>query len=161
MSKHYPISSYDKYLALKVSPVMWLIFLFLLRPYVVFIGSITNRKDKMMIIDLFYPDKLTLSLGAFAAVPAALLIYAWTRKNPDASPFIRRVWNNGRILLAATAILNAFVVFVPLWLGKVYKLTAFGWGQLLISLLIVLVLYKSQYIKDCFGDFPEKGSQDG
>ncbi len=139
---------------------MWLIFLFLLRPYLVFVGSVASRKDRMQIIDLFYSDKLTFSLAAFAAIPAALLIYAWTKKNPDAPPFIKRVWSNGRALLAVTAILNAIIVFVPLWLGKVHKLTAFSWAQLLVSLLIVLILYKSHYIKDCFGDFPDKGSQD-
>jgi len=139
---------------------MWLIFLFLLRPYVVFIGSVTNMTDRMMIINLFYSDKLILSLGAFASIPAALLVYALTRRNPDAPPFIKRVWSNGRILLAVSAILNAFIVFAPQWLGKAHKLTAFGWGQFLFSLLVVLILYKSQYIKDCFDDFPDKESQD-
>ncbi len=156
MPKYYPITSYDKYVSLKVSRSMWLMFLLLLSPYLVLFASITNRKDKMQLINMFYSDRLSMSLAAVAGIPAALLVYAWMKRNPEAPPFVRKVWRNGRLLLAISAALSALVVFVPLWLGAVYKVTLYGWGQFFISLLIVIVVYRSQYIKDCFSDWPEK-----
>jgi len=156
MSKHHPISSYDKYISLKVSRTMWLIILLLLRPYLVLFASVTNRTDKMLLINMFYSDRLAMSLAALAGIPAALLVYAWAKRNPDAPSFPRQVWERGRLLLVISAALSAFVVFVPLWLGTIHKITEDGWGQLIISLLIIVVLYKSRYIKDCFSDWPEK-----
>jgi len=155
MSKNYSLSSYDKYLSLKVNGTMWLIILFLLRPFIVTLISVTNRTDKMMLINMIYPDRVALSLGAFAGVPVALLVYAWSKRVPDAPSFVRRVWIRGRELIAITTILNACIVFIPLWTGSVHKLTVFGWGQLAISLLIVVVVYRSEYIKDCFSDWPK------
>jgi len=154
--KFHPISSYDKYVSLKVSRTMWLTIIFLLRPYLILFASVTNRKDKMLLINIFYSDRLAMSLAAVAGIPAALLVYAWVKRNPDASSFVRQVWKRGRLLLVISAALSAFVVFVPLWLGTVHKVTEYGWGQFFISLLIVIVVYRSQYIKDCFSDWPEK-----
>ncbi len=158
MQNNYSISSYDKHLSLKVNSVMWLILLYLLRPYVVAILSLVNMKDRMQLINMFYSDALMLSLGAFAGIPAALLIYAWTRRTPGASSLVRRLWKRGRTLLAISAVLNACIVFAPLWLGTSHKITVYGWVQLLVSLLVVFVLYKSRYIKDCFSDFPSHKS---
>jgi len=155
MSRYYSIEKYDKYLSLKFSPVMWLIVLFLLRPYIIFFASIANRSDRMMLINLFYSDKLPLSLGAFAGIPAALLVYAWTRRRPGAPDFVKRLWHKGRILLSVSALLNGAIVFVPLWLGVGHRITAYGWGQLAASLLILVVVYRSRYMRDCFADFPE------
>ncbi len=156
MSKYHPISSYDKYVSLKMSGAMWFVILFLLRPYLILVVSVLNRKDKMLLINMFYSDRLAMSLAAVAGIPAALLIYAWVKRNPDAPSFPRQVWKRGRLLLAISAALSAFVVFVPLWLGAVHKVTEYGWGQFVISLLILVVVYRSQYMKDCFSDWPEK-----
>ena len=96
-----------------------------------------------------------MSLGALAGIPAALLIYAWTRKQPNASDFVKKLWKYGRELIAISAILNILFVFIPLLSGKVSELTTISWLQLTISGLILPVIYKSGYIKDCFSEFPE------
>lgn len=154
MTNNYPVSCYDKYLFLKVSGTMWLIFLFLLRPIVVMLLSVTNRTDPMRLIDLVYPDRLSLSLGAFAAIPAAILIYAWVKRVPGASAFVRYVWQKGRIVLIVSTVLGIGVIFAPLVLGTAYKITASGWAQLSISMLVIIVVLRTRYIKDCFADFP-------
>jgi len=155
MPNKYPISSYNKYICLKIDGTMWLILLFILKPYFITLFSVANMGDRMQLITMFYPDKLVLSLGAFAGIPTALLIYAWVKRMPGASNYIRRIWKNGRSLLAISAILNACIILGPQLLGTVYKITVSGWVQLLINILIVIVVYKSPYIKDCFSDFPE------
>ena len=156
MPKGYPISSYDKNLCLKPNITMWLIAAFLLRPYVVSALSLVNKRDRMELINIFYSDKLALSLGAFAGIPAALLVYAWLKRSPEASGFIRRLWENGRVLLASSAILSAgIILFIPYLLETIHHVTVYDWAQLLISVAIVLILYTSSYIKDCFADFPD------
>lgn len=120
--------------------------------------SLVNPSDRMQLINMFYSDTLMLSLGAIAGIPAAILIYAWTKRAPDASSSVRCLWGRGRSLLAISAILNACIIFAPVWLETAHKITVYGRGQLLLSLVVVFVVYKSQYIKDCFSDFPENKS---
>jgi len=156
MAKKYSISQYDKYLCLKMSAGMWLILLFLLRPYIILLLSVVNMKDRTGLINMVYPDKLVMSLGALASVPAALLIYAWLKKRPDAHPFVRKLWENGRILLAVSAIFSAPIVFVPLWMKTTHHISSIDWAQFIISGLVVLVVYRSQHIRDCFNDFPKE-----
>ncbi len=134
---------------------MWLIFLFLSRAYVILVLSVVNRSDPTGLIDLVYSDRPTMSLAALAGVPAVLLVYAWTKRMPDAPQRVRNIWRKGRALLAASALLDAFVILVPLWTGTGHTIPPEGWAQFAISLLIVVVVYSSSYIRDCFNDFPD------
>lgn len=155
MPKHHSISSYDKNLCLKPDITMWLIFLFLSRAYVVLIMSVANMRDRTGLIDLFYGDRIAMSLGAVAGAPAALLVYAWLRRKPGAPPFVRNIWTRGRLLLVVSALLNAGVAFMPLWMGTRHSLLTEDWIQLAVALMIVPVIYTSSYIRDCFKDFPD------
>lgn len=154
MTKHYSIASYDKYLSLRVSGGMWLIFFFLLRPYIIGLMSVVNRNDRMQLIDMIYSSHLSMSLSALAGIPVILLIYGWSRRSPGASPFVQWIWRKGRILLAVSAAFNAVTVFIPLWLGAVNNISVYGWGQLFICVVILLTVYFDRYIRDCFADFP-------
>lgn len=154
MSKYHAISRYDKNLCLKPDATIWLIFLFLLRAYVVLILSVVNMSDRMGLINLVYPDRLTMSLGALAGIPAALLAYAWINRRPSAPQYVRNIWGNGRAFLVVSALLNAGVIFVPFWMGTLHTIPAESWAQFAIALLIVIVVYSSSYIRDCFNDFP-------
>jgi len=154
MPKHHPISAYDKNLCLKPDITIWLIFLFLSRAYVVLVLSLVNMRDRTGLIDFVYSDRLAMSLGALAGIPAVLLVYAWIKRRPGAGPFVRRVWKNGRELLAISVLLNIGVIFLPFWMGTVHAIYLGDWVQLAIALLIVIVVYASSYINDCFNDFP-------
>jgi hypothetical protein len=156
MSENYPIESYDKDLCLKINDTLWIILLFLLRPYVITVISLANRTDRTGIINMIYSDKMALWWGLLAGVPAFLVIYAWIRRKPEASPFIRKLWHRGRELLMVSAILNAIIVFIPLWMGVVHRVTIAGWIQLALSLGVVVALYSSAYIRDCFADYPKE-----
>jgi len=154
MAKHHAISCYDKNLCLKPNITIWLILLFLLRPYLVLILSIVNMRDRTGLIDLVYPDRLAMSLGALAGVPAAFLVYAWIKREPNTTTFVRNIWAKGRVILAVSALLNAIAILVPFWFGSVHRMPSGDWVQLSIALLILVVVYTSSYIRDCFNDFP-------
>ena len=155
MSKHHSITCYDKYLCLKPSIMMWVIFLFLLRAYVVLILSVVNMRDRTGLIDMVYSDRLAMSLGALAGIPAALLVFSWMKRKPGAPQHVRTIWGKGRALLAISALLNACVIFVPIWMGTVHAIAPGDWIQSAIALLIVIVVYSSSYIRDCFDDFTD------
>ena len=156
----YPISSYNKYVCLKPNALILMICLFLLRPYALEILSIANIKDRSALINMFYTDKLLLSFEAAAAIPIIFLVYAWTRRSPDASEFTKKIWRYGKQLIMATTCLQLCIVSSPLWLQIESHMTRFSWVQLLICLSILLITPFSRYMRDCFADFPESDQGD-
>lgn len=154
MKKQYPFSAYDKYLCLKPDMVLWVAFIFLLRPYVVLVLSVANRKDRMAMINLFYSDRYAMILAAIAAIPAVMVLYAFLKRKPDASDRIRSIWRNGRLLLLGSLILNVIIVFLPLILGAIRSLGMIDWGELALCAYIGYYLLREQRVRDTFADFP-------
>jgi len=161
MTTNRSIANYDKYLCLKPNPVMWLIFIFLMKPYIVAILSVVNRRDKTGLIDMVYSDRTALALGAVAAVPVALLVYALMKRKPGATQFVKSVWARGRMLLVVSALASVGVVFFPPLAGSARHLTDNAWIQIAIAAVIVVIVFRSSYIRDCFNDFPEDVAADG
>jgi len=155
MQNLYSISCYDKNLCLKPNITIWLSLLFLSRAYLILILSVANLRDKSGLIDMVYADRLAMSLDALAGIPAALLLYAWIKRTPGASRFVRKIWGKGRMLMAISALLGVGAIFVTAWLKTVHEVTPGDWVQVAIALLIIIVVYKSPYIRDCFNDFPD------
>lgn len=156
MQEKHSIKNYDKYLCLRINDTLWFILLFLLRPYLVTAISLVNSSDRTGVINMVYSDKMALWWGLLVGVPAVLVIYAWTKRKPGASSFVRMLWRRGRVLLAISAIFNMAIVFIPLWAGVVHRVSMAGWIQLVISFGIVVVVFSSSYIRDCFSDFPQE-----
>jgi hypothetical protein len=59
------------------------------------------------------------------------------------------------MLLAISALLSVGAIFVTIWLETVHEVTPGDWVQVAIALLIIVAVYKSPYIRDCFNDFPD------
>ncbi len=157
--KNYAFSSYDKHLCLVPDFNMWFIFLFLIRPYVVLVVSLSNKSDRMGLINLLYADKLMMSLGALAGIPALLVVYALIKRDPDASEGVKKIWHKGRELLAISAVFNVLLAFSPMMIRGVQTLGVHAWWQLAGSVLVLGLVLKSEYIKDCFLDFPRHSKE--
>ncbi len=93
MQEKYSIESYDENLCLRINETLWVILLFLLRPYLVTIISLASRTDRARIINMIYSDRMALWWGLLAGVPAILVIYAWIKRKPDAPSFVRMLWH--------------------------------------------------------------------
>jgi len=152
--KVYPISCYGKHLCLVPDFNMWLIFLFLIRPYLVLIISVANRTDRLQLINLLYADRMMMWLGLLAGIPAVLVVYAWMKRQPNATKFVRYIWHRGKLLLAISAIFNIGIVVLPMLLIDAHNFSIHGLWQLVVSALVLGVVLKSDYIRDCFLDFP-------
>lgn len=151
----YPISNYNKYVCLKADSLMLIITLYLLKPYILEVISIANRKDRSAIINMFYAEKLFLSLEAAAAIPLLFLVYAWTRRVPGASKLTQKIWSKGKYLIIVTAFLQLCITSSPLWLPIDNSMTPTSWIQSFLYLSIMIITPLSRYMKDCFSDFPE------
>ncbi len=160
MTKQYPFSAYDKYLCLKPDFSIWLVLAFLLRPYVVVLLSITNRRDTMGLINLVYSDRLAMILAAIAAIPAIFVVYAFIKRVPDAPDKVRRIWQHGRELLLGSSFLNILVVFLPLLTGLVRGVSMIGWAQFGVSVYIIYYLFTERRVRDTFADFPQPAESD-
>lgn len=157
--KRYPISKYNKYICLKANAVMAVIALYLLKPYLIAAASVIYRGHNSA-LNVFYPDKLIASFEAFAAIPMIFLLYAWTRRAPDATKMIQYICRKGKILIMTTAFLQLCATSIPLWLPVNYVMTRSSWVQLSLCILIIIITAFSTYMRDCFADFPEHHQDD-
>ena len=159
-NKKYTFSAYDKHLSLKMSPLMWLVILFLARPYAIFIMSVANRRDRMGVLETFYGDPAISFLGALAAIPAIIVVLAWVKRQPGARPVIQRIWSNGRMLLILASTLNIIIILLPALTGATLHIKTVGLAEIVICILIIIYLLRSSRVRDTFADFPQSSGPD-
>jgi hypothetical protein len=157
----YTFNDYDQHLCLKVNAELWLIILYLLRPYLIWFSSLGLGGKRTGIStgvkglrEMIYPDDFSLMLGILATIPVMLCMYAWTKRKPGAKPLVKKLWQRGRLLLVTAAALNIVIIFVPLLTMVSHKLVFANWVQVGISVMIVWYLLFTQRVRDTFADFP-------
>ena len=155
MQKKYDITEYDEYLCLRVSPVMWIATLFLFRAYLIALLSVVNFNDRLVLINMFYSNHMQLSLGALAGIPVFVVLYAWKNRKPGASMRARWIWRNGRSFLAASAILNIMVIFLPILTGISHSVDGVEQAQIALCVAVLIFLFVSKRVSDTFSDFPK------
>jgi hypothetical protein len=93
--------------------------------------------------------------GCVAAIPAALVLYSMTARNPGAPRFVRFSWRNGRLLLALAAL--SYVGLAVAQHGVDFR----GWlfSPLAIALVatelaILGYVLASSRVRQTFAEFP-------
>lgn len=165
MSRVYPFSAYDKYMSLKLDSNLWFILVYFLRPFILKVSTIQMgrgaKSDSVSgLKDLVYPNDFGFFLAFIATIPVLLLIFAYAKRKPGASEFFQSLWRNGRNLLAAAALLNIVVIFVPFLANITHSINIYGWGQLAVAVAIIVYLYSSTRVTDTFADFPEEADSE-
>ena len=161
MSKVYQFKDYDKYFCLKPNLDMWMVILFLLRPYVMLVSTLRmgpggrDVKGASFIKELVYPDYPSMMLGVIASIPALLFIFAFIKRKPGAPDFFRKVWHKSALLLVMSSALSIVVIILPLVTGVIYRINVIGWVQVAISIVIIPYLLFSKRVKDTFLDYPD------
>lgn len=132
----------------------WLVIAFLMRPYLVIGMSLTNRGDRMELLNLVYADRLWLSIDTLAALPAVMVAIAYARRKPGAPAWVRRLWRSGRVALLSSAGLNALVAAASLFHSTNVQPSFVSPLLLCISLWCLWYLVVAKRVHDAFNDFP-------
>lgn len=153
----YPPEAYDRYLALKPSPLLVLVMLYCARhPFFVLLAFNPSRK---LGADLSFLQHYTTPATLLFGLPALVLIAAWSQRNPDAKPLWRTIWHHGKALLWSS--LAAHFVFLAhsagpdiLYSYVLSDASRLALTNLGIDLLALYYLWRSPRVTDVFADFP-------
>ena len=166
MSRVYPFSAYDKNMSLKLDSNMWLIIVYFLRPFIMKVSTIQMGRGGVKsgsvsgLKDLVYPNDFGFFLAFIATIPVLILILAYAKRKPGAADYVKSIWQNGRKLLVAAAVLNVIIIFVPFLIHITHSINVYGWGQLAVAIGIIVYLYRSKRVTDTFADFPKESEED-
>ncbi len=144
----------SKHGVLNVPMTLWAGMLFLSRHWILLIATLASRRSAETI--QFAAGGLSW-LPLVLELPALLLIFAGFSRHPTAGTFLRQVWRFGRHILCLTAAVNIGWVSLLLWQSDEWR----RWPELflascaLLDIAIILGVYRSDYIKQIFAEFPE------
>lgn len=150
----YAPSDYDSRFVLKLNVSAWLIIAFIMRPFIIFIASVTNRTDRLSLLNIVYPDHIWALVSATASIPTFILLIAWIKRVPHAGSWIRFIWHQGRTLLTISLLLNAGVFVTP-WLSGA-QLSQINIIQIGLCGILLYILWRSSRIRDTFAEFPSE-----
>jgi hypothetical protein len=144
---------YDEHLALKVPALMWLTLAFLVR-HLLLLGITfmpTTGAEITVLRDLIRPEYVIADLIALPVLVVAV------RRRPQAPEWMRKLWPAGRALLTLSTLVYLALLGWTL-LGSERRLMETVNEATLISILlsvaILLYLWRSVLVRDLFRDFP-------
>ncbi len=151
----YSVEDFDNFDCLKLSKGLYLTLLFILRGYIIWIMSITNMRDKVAIIQWFYPEPSSFYLSLLSGVLGLYIVLIISLRRPDAAHWVKVSWRNCRLLLISALCFDLLVN----WLGYFYwQLASLPWlfSETLIALSLVYFVLRSKRFNLNLQEFPEK-----
>ncbi len=154
-ARHYTPDDYTKDGVLKVTPLLWLIIMYLSRHILILLlGGLSQFMGSRKGIDTSGLAALYSSpVFVVASIPAVAVLAVHFRRISTAPPVIRTLWGKGRWLLGAAAALDASILLSHWWLGSL-AINEFQIAGLFIDSYIITYLMRSNRAKDIFEDFP-------
>ena len=148
-------SDFDKYDCVKISPIIYLALVFVLKAYIVWIFTLTNMQDRLSIIQFFYPDKWVFfgNLASGAIGIFALLVLSLRR--PDAAHWVQYLWPKYREIIVLALL---FDIVMSTLATLLWEIGHMQWVlvQLVLAVVVTVCLYMSKRIKINLQEFPEK-----
>lgn len=144
----YCLERYDRYGFLKAPLLVWFIWLFLAKAWVVFVVAGVSRDHGSTILTLFYPDHSLFYLGLSMGMPSLVLMWLINLRTPD------RSWING--IVSSGRSLTLFMVglqFIQTLYHVYLEQGSFDWVNaitLIVLLWCFLYLFNSRIVRDCF-----------
>lgn len=154
LMSRYSFKDFDKYNCLTLSFSYYAILLFLLKGYAIGIVSLSNFKDKLTVIQWFYPESELFYLSLLTGVPGLFLMYIIFQRKPGASQFIKSIWNHIGYVCTALVLID-FMIYWSLFYFK--QIGQFNWllGQTCFGILATVYCLKSVRAMINRHEFPE------
>ena len=152
---HYTPSDFDNYDCVKVSKVIYLILIFVLRGYLVWLMSVSNLRDKVGVIQWIYPEPSLFYLSLLSGSLGLFVLLILCLRKPEASDWVQHSWQYIRGILLTALV---FDLMVNVFGHYYWQLQSSVWLFINISVVIAfcLFLYKSERVQININEFPEK-----
>lgn len=151
---NYTIKDFDKYNCVKLSFSYYLILLYLLRGYAIGMASLANLKDKLSLIQWFYPDSSMFYLSLLFSVPNLILLYVVIARKPDSPQWLKVLWQKVlpfSVLLVSIDLLIYWGQYLLVTQGSLHRLLI----QTAVAVSILLYCTLSARAKLNRLEFPE------
>lgn len=142
---------FNEYQVLKIPPLLYLILIYLNKYFLIVVLPSIGAGDLSVIAKWFKIDALMM-LSCF---PALAVLIASLYRIPTPKKFPKLIWNNGLILLTISSVLDLLILGSYVILER----RVFDLGTLILLLInagIIVYLWKSEYLKEMFKEFPEE-----
>lgn len=149
----YPLHYYDAHLALKPSFGLYLVLGYLLKSWLILIATLASRGDEAGLLLQWYSQQQHFVYQALSGLPALLLCIATFRRQPNAHPILRWLWQHGYQLLWLTGILQCLLLVQHISIAW----RQLGWPVLIEAVVLcwlALYLYKNRFLRDLFASYP-------
>lgn len=151
----YSTSDFDKFDCLKVSKIIYLVLIFVLRGYLVWLMSVSNLRDKVGVIQWVYPEPGLFYLSLVSGSMGLYVLLILSLRRPDADNWVKTSWKNIRTILLCSLIFDLIINIV----GYFYwQLQSAVWIFVNFSTVLgfCLFLYSSKRVNININEFPEK-----
>jgi hypothetical protein len=151
----YTPADFDGFDCLKVSKVIYLILIFVLRGYLVWLMSVSNLRDKVGVIQWIYPEPSLFYLSLFSGSLGIFVLIILSLRRPEASRWVQNSWQYIRVILLCTLVFDLLINIIGYFYWQLQSST---WLLINISVVIgfCLFLYKSKRVQININEFPEK-----
>lgn len=150
----YSINDFDKHNCLKLFWGFYLLLAFLLRGYVIGVLSLSNLRDKLSLIQWFYPESSLFYLSLLSGIPALMLLLLMFSRKPEASDWIKNLWPKFLLLCSFVFIID-LSFYWGLFLFEEQGQLKWLIGQSILGLLIIALCKFSTRATINLSEFPE------
>ena len=135
---HYTPSDFDNYDCVKVSKVIYLILIFVLRGYLVWLMSVSNLRDKVGVIQWIYPEPSLFYLSLLSGSLGLFVLLILCLRKPEASDWVQHSWQYIRGILLTALV---FDLMVNVFGHYYWQLQSSVWLFINISVVIAFCLF--------------------
>ena len=148
-------ADFDKYDCVKISPLIYLALILVLKAYIVWLLTVTNMQDRLSIIQFFYPDKSVFFVNLASGVIGLLALLVLTMRRPEAPVWVQRIWPKFRLLIVIAMLFDVSVNIFAVWF---WGIGHYQWVivSIAIDALVVVCLFNSKRTTINLKEFPEK-----
>ena len=152
---HYTPADFDNFDCVKISKLIYLILVFVLRGYIVWLMSVSNLRDKVGVIQWIYPEPSLFYLSLFSGSLGLFVLLILALRKPGASLWVQEGWQHLRGILLSALVFDLVVNVVGYFYWQLQSLT---WVLVnaVVVIICCLLLFKNKRIQININEFPEK-----